>query len=214
MSINPRNKLEEKLSLFNLNQKLDKAIESSNQVEGELRRKIKALEDVPKPRAVTLEDLINQRGIDKQVVRDFLNEIDWRPRTPWLVGMCLMIFVIYLVFATIVIRSKLDHTMRVPASATVTVKPESPTEELPDHMILMDNSLIVTNTGQKKCWIQFDGKGDGDFLPPDGHYVQETFPTTIRDGCPGDLIFERDGKMLHPTPEKGHRSNVEVVTIP
>jgi|SRR5580693_4254536 hypothetical protein len=78
--------------------------------------------------------------------------------------------------------------------------------------------LSISNTGQHPCWVGVltpDGrKVIYDFLNPEATVGTDDHPVTVRDSCPGELTFERDGKMVHPTPEAGHRHDVEVVAIP
>jgi hypothetical protein len=74
------------------------------------------------------------------------------------------------------------------------------------------NLLITANADN--CWIQAStdavtglvtlGKGEGTMLS-----AKDSI--TIRDGCPGKIVFMRDGVVVHPTPEPGHKKDVEVV---
>jgi hypothetical protein len=66
-----------------------------------------------------------------------------------------------------------------------------------------------------KCWISLvtdDRKHPAYVIAPNEHATAvATDSVEIRDGCPGRLVFLRDGRVVHPTPEPGHLKSVEVV---
>lgn len=90
----------------------------------------------------------------------------------------------------------------------------APEPERPLHLL---THLSISNTSHNPCWVGITGPNDviirQGFLAPEATVGTDATVEKVRDSCPGELIFELDGQLIHPTPEAGHRHDVEVVTI-
>jgi hypothetical protein len=108
-----------------------------------------------------------------------------------------------------------------PKPIAVAAQPVAPSQPVAPATYVLQPVTAISSTleiiPQERCWIQRSKDDAPDFarvLDKDQHFHYSFSKwTVIRDGCPGKLTFKRDGQIVHPTPEPGHKEDVEVVRL-